>query len=134
MCLVTQSCPALCDLMDCILPGSSVPGILQARILVHVTMPSSSGSSQPRDQTQVSCIASRFFTVWVTMEAQFNLHFFDFEWCWTLCYKFKSHVYFFVHELPHSYMPFAHALIDFFSYWFIRILYIKKKLTLCLLY
>ena len=48
--------------MDFSPPGSSVHGILQARILEWVAMPSSRGSSQPRDQTQVSCIASRFFT------------------------------------------------------------------------
>ena len=61
--LVAQSCPTLCDPMDCSLPGSSVHGILQARILEWVTMPSSKGSSQPRDRTQVSHIAGRFFTV-----------------------------------------------------------------------
>ena len=44
-------------------------GILQARILDWIAMPSSRGSSQPRDQTQVSCIVSRFFT-WATREAQ----------------------------------------------------------------
>ena len=48
--------------MDCSLPGSSVHGILQARVLEWVAMPSSRVSSQPRDQTQVSCIAGRFFT------------------------------------------------------------------------
>ena len=65
-----QSCPALCDLMDCSPPGSSVHGIFQARILKWVAMPSSRGSSQPRDQTQVSCIVDVFFTIWVTREAQ----------------------------------------------------------------
>ena len=45
-------------------------GILQARILKGVTMPSSRASPQPRDQTQVSHIVGRFFTVWVTKEAQ----------------------------------------------------------------
>ena len=49
-----QSCPTLCDPMDCSLPGYSVHGILQARILEWVVMPSSRGSSQPRDQTCVS--------------------------------------------------------------------------------
>ena len=49
-----QSCPTLCDPMDCSPPGSSVHGILQARILEYVTMPSSGGSSQPRDPTHVS--------------------------------------------------------------------------------
>ena len=44
-----QSCLTLCDLMDYSLPGSSVHGILQARILKWVAMPSSRGSSQPRD-------------------------------------------------------------------------------------
>ena len=45
-------------------------GILQARMLEWVTMPSSRGSSPPRDQTQVSCIAGRFFTSWASREAQ----------------------------------------------------------------
>ena len=44
-----QSCPTLCDTMDCSPPGSSVHGILQARILQWVAMPTSRGSSQPRD-------------------------------------------------------------------------------------
>ena len=60
--LVPQSCPTLCDPMDCSLAGSSVHGILQARILNWIAMPSWRGSSKPRDQTQVSRIASRFFT------------------------------------------------------------------------
>ena len=46
-----QSCPVLCDLMDCSLPGSSVHGILQARILEWVAMLFTRGSSRPRDQT-----------------------------------------------------------------------------------
>ena len=55
--------------MDCNLPGSSVHEILQARILEWVTVPFSRGSSQARDQIQVSHIAGRFFTVWATREA-----------------------------------------------------------------
>ena len=47
-------CLTLYDPMDCSLPGSSVNGILQARILVSVAFPYFRGSSQPRDQTQVS--------------------------------------------------------------------------------
>ena len=58
LCLVTQSCPTLWDPMDHSLPGSSVRGILQARILEWVAIPFSRGSSQPRDGTQVSCLAS----------------------------------------------------------------------------
>ena len=58
-----QLYPTLCDPMDCSPPGSSVHGILQARILEWVAMPSSRGSSQPRDQTHVSyisCISGQF--------------------------------------------------------------------------
>ena len=57
-----QSCPTLCEPRDYSPPGSSVYGILQARILEWVAMPSYRGSSQPRDQTQVSRIAGSFFT------------------------------------------------------------------------
>ena len=66
---ITQSCPTLFDPMDCNLPGSSDHGISQARILEWVAVPFSRGSYQPRDQTQVSLIAGRFFTVWATREA-----------------------------------------------------------------
>ena len=52
-----QSCPTLCDPMDCSPPGSSVQGIFQARILEWMAISSSRGSSWPRDQTQVSCIS-----------------------------------------------------------------------------
>ena len=89
VCLVPQSCLTLCDPMDCSPPGSSVDGILQARILESVAMPSFRGSSQPRDQTRVShiaggsptlqvdlphCtrvsyIAGGSFTVWATRES-----------------------------------------------------------------
>ena len=55
--------------MDCSSPGSSVHVIFLARILEWVAIPFSRGSSQPRDQTQVSCIAGRFFIVWATVEA-----------------------------------------------------------------
>ena len=67
--LVTQSCLTLCNPMDCSLPGSSVHGLLKARILEWVASPFSKGSSWPRDWTQVSCIASRCFTIWATREA-----------------------------------------------------------------
>ena len=66
---VAQSCPALCDPMDCSLLGFSVHGILQARILEWVAVPFSKGSSWPRDQTCISCIAGRFSTVWATRQA-----------------------------------------------------------------
>ena len=61
-CAYTQLCPTLCDSMECSPPGSSVHGILQARILEWVAMPSSRVSFQPRDQIWVSNIAGGFFT------------------------------------------------------------------------
>ena len=64
--LVTQSCPILCDPTNCSLPGFSVYGILQARILEWIVIPFSRGFSWPRDQTLVSYIAGRFFTIWAT--------------------------------------------------------------------
>ena len=58
--------------MDCSPPGSSVHGILQARVLEWVATPFSRGSFQPRDRTLVSWIAGRFFTFWATRKP-FNL-------------------------------------------------------------
>ena len=73
VCLVAQTCPTLCNPMDCSLPGSSVQGVLQARILEWVAIPSSRGSSQPRDQTHVSCGScigrSGFLTTKATWES-----------------------------------------------------------------
>ena len=63
---VAQSCPTLCDPMDCSLPGSSVHGIFQAIVLEWVAISFSKGSSQPRDRTRVSCIVDRRFTIWAT--------------------------------------------------------------------
>ena len=68
-------CPTLCDPVDCSLPGSSIHGILQGKILEWVAISFSRGSSQPRDQTQVSHIAGRCFTLWVTKEAQPEIKF-----------------------------------------------------------
>ena len=62
---VAQSCQTLCNPMDCTLHG-----VLQAIILEWVAFSFFRGSSQPRDWTQVSCIAGRFFTSWATREAQ----------------------------------------------------------------
>ena len=56
-CMHAQSCPTLCDPMDRIPPGSSVHGILQARIVEWVAISSSRGSSRPRDRTRISCIS-----------------------------------------------------------------------------
>ena len=67
--LITQSCLVLFDPMDYSPLGSSAHGILQARILEWIAIPSSRGSSQPKDWTQVSCITAGFFTLWATQEA-----------------------------------------------------------------
>jgi len=67
--LVTQSCPTVCHLVDCSLPGSSVHGILQARILEWVSIPSlENGISPTQHQTPVSHIAGRIFTIWAPGE------------------------------------------------------------------
>ena len=66
---VAQSCLTLCDSMGYSLPGSSVHGTSQARVLEWVAISFSRGSSQPRDWTPVSCIADRHFTAWATREA-----------------------------------------------------------------
>ena len=58
---VAQSCPTLCDPLDCSLPGSSVHGILQARIVEWVAISFCRGSSRPRDRTEISHIAGRHF-------------------------------------------------------------------------
>jgi len=65
---VAQSCSTLGDPMDCSLPGSSIHGIFQARVLEWVAISFSRGSSRPRDQTWASRIVGRRFTVWATRE------------------------------------------------------------------
>ena len=69
--LCAQSCLTVCDAMDCNPTGSSVHGILLARILEWVVISFSRGSSRPRDQTRVSCVSSvtgRFFTRWAILK------------------------------------------------------------------
>ena len=61
MCLDAQSCPTVCDSMDCSLPGSSVHGILQERTLEWVAISSSRGSLPHRDGAWVFCIVGEFF-------------------------------------------------------------------------
>ena len=68
-CLASKLCPAPCNPVDCSLPGSSVYGIFQAGILEWVAISFSRGTSWPRDQTRVSRIGGRRFTVWATREA-----------------------------------------------------------------
>ena len=70
--LVSQSCPTLCDPMNCSLPGFPVHGILLARALEWVAVTFSRGSSWPRDQFWVSCIAGRFFTIKAIREVKIH--------------------------------------------------------------
>ena len=75
-CMHDQSCPILCEPMDCSPPGSSVHGILQARILEWVAISSSKGSSWSRDWTRVSCascIGRQVLYHWATREAQVSI-------------------------------------------------------------
>jgi len=72
-----QSCPTLCDLMDCSPPGSSVHGISQARILEWVAISFSRGSSRPKDQTHVSyvsCVARQIFFFFFTACPAWEAH------------------------------------------------------------
>ena len=71
-CSVTELCLTLCEPMDCSPPGSSLPGIFQARILEWVAISFSKGSSQPRNWTQVSCIGSQILSHWATREPQYR--------------------------------------------------------------
>ena len=67
---VSQSCPTLCDPIDCSLPGSSVHGIFQAIVLEWIAISFSRESSQSRPQTWVSCFVDRRFTIWAAREVQ----------------------------------------------------------------
>ena len=72
--LVAQLCPTHCATPWILAHQAPLHGILQARILEWVAISFSRGSSQPRDRSQVSCIAGRFFTVWAMREACDLLH------------------------------------------------------------
>ena len=65
-----ESCPTLCNPMDCSLPGSSVHGILQVSSLDCVALPFSRGSPWPGVHTWAFRITGRFFTIWDTRAAQ----------------------------------------------------------------
>ena len=80
LCLVAHLCLTLCDPMDCSQASLSME-ILQARILKWVDVPFSRESSKPRDQTQVSHIAGRFFTIWATREAPCSSQQVKYKWC-----------------------------------------------------
>ena len=69
VCSVAQSCVTLCGPMDCNVPGSSVHGILLARIPEWVAISFSRASYSPRDWTHISCIGRRILYHWATWEA-----------------------------------------------------------------
>ena len=79
--LVTQPCLTLCNSIDCSPLGPSVHGNLHTRILEWVAIPFSRGSSQPRNQTQVSCNPGGFLTVWATKEAPIIKYKLKLQWC-----------------------------------------------------
>ena len=96
--LAVQSCPTVCTPMDCSLPGSSVHGFLQARILEWVAIPYSKEYSQWRDQTQVFWIAGRFFMVWVTRDSNTtNTTYWELILCELVFWVF--YVYYFIWSL-----------------------------------
>jgi len=71
--LVAKSHPTLCNPMDCYVPGSSVHGIFQARMLKWVAISFSRVFSWPRDQTCIFCIGRRILYYWATREAHYEL-------------------------------------------------------------
>ena len=77
-----EPCLSLGNPMDCSPSGFSVHGALQVRTLDWVAMPSSRGSSQPRVQTQVSCTAGAFFTIWAIG--------LPYQCCWSICSKSRN--------------------------------------------
>ena len=91
---VAQSCPTLCNPMDCNVPGSSIHGIFQARMLEWVAISFSRGSSRPREQSWVSRTTGRLFTVWATRKAigqyQILLHSPSIQWAFS-CTSFWAY-------------------------------------------
>ena len=108
---VAQSCPTLCDPMDCSLPGSSVHGIFQAIVLEWIAISFSKGSSQPRDRTRVSRIIDRRFTVWARgdcprLHVNKQRHYFANRGLSSQRYGFSSsHIWMWVLDYKESWMP-----------------------------
>ena len=103
-CEVAQSCLTLGDSMDCGLPGFSIHGIFQARILDWVAISFSRGSSRPRDWTQVSHIAGRCFTIWAIREG-LVMHIYIY-----------THIYIYIHTHTHIYIYIYLHFFGFFSH------------------
>ena len=103
-CLVAQSCQTLCSPIDGSPLDSSVHGVLQARILGWISVSFSRGSSLPKDQTWVSCIAGRFFTIWVTREAHVYIY-----------THTHTHTHKYIHKNIHMHI-YTHIYIFFFIF------------------
>ena len=99
--LVTQSCLTLCDPMDYSLPGSSIHGILQARILEWVTISFSKESSQPRDWTYVFCVS------WNGMQILYH------RATWEALHHIYIHIYIYIYMSPDYYQVYYYVS----SYW-----------------
>ena len=95
--LVAQPCLTLCDLMDCSLPRSSAHGILQAKILEWVAMPSSRGSYQPRDRICVSCIVGRFLYSLSLQGSHINVYrdytYIHTHWKWDVIFNCFNYIF-----------------------------------------
>ena len=110
LCSVTQSCLTLCDLMNCSLPGSSVHGDSPGKNIGWVAMPSSRGSSQPWDQTQLSCIAGGFFTSWSIREAPYPV------WFLTINYLLTNYAHYFLSVITRIHYPAAQMISKSIDY------------------
>ena len=107
MCLFAQSCLTLWDSLDCSLPGSSIHGIFQARILKWVAIFYSKGLSQPRDQTCISCVScieGRFFTHWAIRKALLSIY--------SIIYSGKLKKCFILSHLKQNSKDYIHGHID----------------------
>ena len=110
------SCQVMCECMDCSPPGSSVHGILQARILEWVAVPFSRIPSPPRDQASVSCIAGGFFT----SELLGKPHHFKYIWTyiwlciswWTFTNNLIKSYKYLKYNISISNCPFAQSFIQ----------------------
>ena len=112
---VAQSCATLCNPMYCSPPGSSIHGILQARILEWVAISFSRGFSSPRDPTQVSHIAGGFFTIWAIREALFPYRLLPNTDYSSLCYTVSPYCLCYIQQWVYAY-PFL-PLVSMFAFY-----------------
>ena len=110
-----QSCPTLCDRMDCCLPGFSVHGISQATILEWTAISFSKGSSQPRHQTCVSCISAISRQVFTT-SAYIYIHIYIYLYIY-----YYHYIYTYTHTYTHT-----HQVIILYTYNYVNYISILK--------